>query len=223
MKQSPLLVLLLAASAFARADLTMVNEIESDGQKQEMTMKIKGQEALVDMNAQMSVLLDGETGDSVMLMHQQKKAMTIPGASVKAMLEQVKAAQPSASTDPKTALTPNGKSETINGFKTVGYDYAQGGLQAEYYLAPDFPDLAQTLAQLQAFQQSGTNSLAGGAANIDLTTFPGFPIRTIMKTGGKTIVSTVKTINRDDLPASVFEVPADYESASMPQMPNPQP
>lgn len=224
MKAALLLVLLLLASPFAaRADLTLVSEIESDGQKQEMIMKLKGKDALVNMSEQMSVLLDGKTGDSIMLMHAQKKAMTIPGTSVKAMLAQLQQAQPAAEAAPNTPLKKNGKSETISGYRTQGYDYHQGNIEAEYFLAPDFPDLAATLAQLQSFQQSGTNGLAGGAANIDLSGFPGFPVRTIVKTGGKTITSTVKSVSRDDIPATEFDIPAGYEAASMPLMPGAQP
>ncbi len=228
MRHPILLGYLLAALSSAHADLTIVNEIESQGQKQEMTMKIKGKDALVQVNDQMSVLLNGATGDSTMLLHQQKKAMIIPGASMQAMLAQMTqapgtSAPPEPSPAPPPVLQPTGKTEAIAGFKTEGYEYTQGNMKAEYFLAKDFPDLAATLAQLQAFQQSGVNRLAGAAAKIDMASFPGFPVRTIVETDGQKVVSTVKSISRDELPSSVFQLPADYQKMDLPLMPKAQP
>lgn len=217
MKPFLLLGFCLLASSVAWADLTIVNEIQSEGQTQEMVMKLKGKDALVKLNDQMSVLLDGATGDSTVLMHAQKKGMQIPGANLKKMAAQL--AQQQAGGEGKPELTPNGKSETIGGYKTEGYTYKQGGFQAEYYLATDFPELSSVLAQLQAFQESGVNDLAGTAAQIDLSTFPGFPMKTVVQSGGKTMTSTVKSVDRQELPAETFQMPAGYEMMNLPMMP----
>lgn len=209
--------ILCLVGSLARADLTLVNEIKSEGQTQQMVMKLKGKDALVKMNEQMSVLMNGATGDSTVLMHDQKKAMKIPGASLKSMMAQM---TPQAAGETPGAevpeLKPNGKSETINGFKTEGYTYKQGEIEVEYFLAKDFPDLGETLEQLQTFQESGVNNLAGAAVALDVRSLPGFPVRTVVQSGGKTIVSTVKSVDRTALPADTFQMPAGYETMNLP-------
>jgi len=199
--------------SMARADITLVNEIKSEGQTQVMVMKLKGKDALVKMNEHMSVLMNGATGDSIVLMHDQKKSMKIPGANLKSMLAQMTPQVPGEKPGAEIPkLNPNGKSETINGFKTEGYTYKQGATEVEYFLAKDFPELSDTLGQ---FQESGVNSLAGAAVALDVKTLPGFPVRTVVQSGGKTIVSTVKSVDRAKLPPDTFQMPAGYETMNL--------
>src|SRR4029077_17520287 len=73
----------------ARADLTITQQIQKEGPPQEanvtMTMKIKEGKMRLDLNPQVSSIVDLKTGHMISLMHEQKLVMAIPGASIKSL------------------------------------------------------------------------------------------------------------------------------------------
>jgi hypothetical protein len=86
-RMNRLIVVLVATTLAiaARADLTITQQIQKEGPPQEanltMTMKIKEGKMRLDLNPQVSSIVDLKTGDMISLMHEQKLMMTIPGAS----------------------------------------------------------------------------------------------------------------------------------------------
>ena len=88
MKRSALFFL-LAAAASLRADLTLVQRVDMAGTPGEMTIKFKGDKVRVDPAPQVSMISDAKTGDTITLIHGEKKVMRISG-------DKMKAAQPSA-------------------------------------------------------------------------------------------------------------------------------
>ena len=50
-----------------------------------MTMKIKDGKMRLDLNPQVSSIVDLKTGNMISLMHEQKLVMAIPGASIKSL------------------------------------------------------------------------------------------------------------------------------------------
>ena len=69
------LFLLLAATASLRADLTLVQKVDMAGTPGEMTIKFKGDKVRIDPAPQVSMITDAKTGDTVTLLHGEKKAM----------------------------------------------------------------------------------------------------------------------------------------------------
>ena len=103
------LFFLLAASASLRADITLVQKVDMAGTPGEMTIKFKGDKVRVDPAPQMSMILDAKTGDTVTLIHAEKKAMRISGDKMKAAAEMVKKFTTATPAEQKAKLTPLGR------------------------------------------------------------------------------------------------------------------
>jgi hypothetical protein len=70
----------------ARADLTIVQNVEGGGPVSEITIKLKGDKARMEA-AQMTTIMDGKTGEVLTLMNAQKKFVRISGDKAKAIAE----------------------------------------------------------------------------------------------------------------------------------------
>jgi hypothetical protein len=88
-----LLSLLLLAAA-ASADFVVVQKVDGLGQQSgNITVKIKDGKARTELAPQISQLIDGDSGDTVTLMHGQKSFMKVSAAQTKALLEQMQKIQ----------------------------------------------------------------------------------------------------------------------------------
>jgi len=81
---------LLAVTTSLRADLTLIQKVDAAGTTGEMTIKFKGDKIRIDPAPELSMITDSKTGDTVTLMHGEKKAMRISGDKMKAAAEMVK-------------------------------------------------------------------------------------------------------------------------------------
>ena len=94
MKQVFIFLALLSLGVAARADFVIQQKMEGGMQNGTMIMKIKGDKVRVDMGTgpagDVSSILDLNTGDSTVLMHQQKLAMNMPAAQLKHTMERMK-------------------------------------------------------------------------------------------------------------------------------------
>jgi uncharacterized protein DUF4412 len=220
MKASLLSVALLAGLAVsARADFTIVQKVE--GQKgegkssaNEITLKLKDDKIRMEATPQMTMIVDGKTGDTITLMNAQKKFLRISGDKAKAIAEL--AAKYRGATAEKPKLTATGKKMTINGYEAEEYVGETKLFKASYWIAPSFPDSAAIMKQLQAVIPAAWNDLAKGM--MDYRDLPGFPLRTQVKTEGGEITSTVTAIKRDALSDAEFSVPKDFQEMKIPNV-----
>jgi len=88
------LFFLLAVTTSLRADLTLIQKVDAAGTTGEMTIKFKGDKIRIDPAPELSMITDSKTGDTVTLMHGEKKAMRISGDKMKAAAEMVKKLTP---------------------------------------------------------------------------------------------------------------------------------
>jgi hypothetical protein len=216
MRRAVLSLVLLATAQLAHAGLVIVQEVDqgaaTDG-KMQMTVKISGPHARVDVGDQFSSIVDLSANTITSLLHPQKLAMELPKGAFEAAKKRAEAQTA------KPDLKPTGKKETINGYACEEYTGTLQGLDVTYWITKEVPNQKEILAQMS--QLSGgadpfKGALAGGGD------FPGFPIRTIVKSpqmGSSTM--TVLSIKNVDLPDSTFAVPAGYKAMSVPQMPAP--
>src|SRR5207248_1502851 len=109
---------LLAVTTSLRADLTLIQKVDAAGTTSEMTIKFKGDKVRIDPAPELSMITDSKTGDTVTLMHGEKKAMRMSGDKMKAAAEMVKKLNPANVAGQKTKLTPLGRKETVNGMPT---------------------------------------------------------------------------------------------------------
>jgi hypothetical protein len=215
MKASFLSLALVAGLCISvRADFTIVQKVEAKGSANEMTLKVKGDKIRMEATPQMTMIVDGKTGDTITLMNAQKKFLRISGDKTKAIAEL--AAKYGGTTAEKPKLTATGKKMTINGYEAEEYIGETKLFKASYWIAPSFPDSAAIMQQLQAVIPAAWNDLAKGM--MDYRDLPGFPLRTQVRTDDGEITSTVMAIKRDTLSDAEFSVPKDFQEMKIPNV-----
>ncbi|MGH7936867.1 MAG: DUF4412 domain-containing protein, partial [Bryobacteraceae bacterium] len=193
--------------------LTIVQKVEGEKDSNNIVLKVKGDKARIEINPQITTILDGKTGDLVTLMNDQKKAMRISGERAKAMAEMANAAMKENGAE--VAPKPTGKTESINGYETEEYVSTSPHLQTTYWVAKNFPDYQSILQQMSVLQKGAFAAMRRGLP--DYGTLPGLPLRTEIKSDGKTAVtSTLVSVNTDSVPDSAFQIPTDYTEMKMP-------
>jgi Domain of unknown function (DUF4412) len=220
MKLAGLSLLLSAALLLsARADLTIVQKVEGIGPVSELTMKIKGDKARVDVSPKMTAIIDGKTGEMINLMHEQKMVIRMSAEKMKAAMEmarQFSGKDEKKETGEKPKFVPSGKKEVVNGYDTEEYIYETPQFKASYWIASKYPDGAAILKQLQS-----VNPAVWKTSNThmpDYRDFPGLPIKTVISSGGNQITTTLASVKQDPLSDADFAVPKDYQEMKLPDM-----
>src|SRR3954462_445137 len=204
----------LTLSQSARADFTIVQKVEQKGTANEIVLKLKGEKIRMEATADVTMIVDGKTGDTVTLMNAQKKYLRISGEKAKAIAEL--ATKYSGTNAEKPKLVATGKKMTVNGYEAEEYAGETALFKASYWIAPSFPESAAIMKQLQAVIPATWNDLAKGM--MDYRDLPGFPLRTEVKMGDEQIISTVVTVKHDVLSEAEFVPPKDYQEMKMPNM-----
>lgn len=212
-------IALLAAAlgSTARADLTITEQVHKDGMpaeaKMTMTIKIKGGKMRLDLNPQVSSIVDLKSGDMTSLIHEQKLAMPIPGASIKGLRN----AKTEAATKAENATPPKptGRKETISGYACEEFETTSDGMSVYLWLTKDLPGAEKLMSQLAKL--ASADPLGSIAKNQEL---PGFPVRTVVDTTGtgKTTV-TVTAISENPIADTEFVVPQSYRLMRIPTVP----
>jgi len=210
-----------AFSLSARADLTIVQRIEGAGPATEMTIKIKGDKARVDVTPQLATIVDSKTGEMINLMKDQKAVVRVSAAKMKAAAEMVSkynggTKDTAAAGKPKLVAT--GKKEKVNEYDTEEYACETPAYKAAYWVATRYPNAPAILQQLQSL-----NPQLWSPDNIgvpDYRDFPGVPIRTVISMNGNQISTTLVSIKQDPIAEAEFAIPADYQEMKTPDLSN---
>jgi hypothetical protein len=213
------LTLAVAFSFNALADFTIIQRVEgkeTEGKRKtnEITLKVKGDKIRVEPAPQITMIVDGKTGDTITLMNAQKRIVRISGDKAKAIAEM--AAKYGGTTNEKPKLVATGKKMTINGYEAEEYVADTKMFKARYWIAPSFPNSVEIMKQLQTIIPAAWNDLAKGMINYrDL---PGFPIRTEVTVGDDNIISTVVAVKMDPLSDADFLPPKDFQEVKIPNV-----
>jgi len=220
MKLAGLSILLGLCFCFsARADLTIVQKVEGSGPSSEMTIKIKGDKARIDATPQMSMIIDGKTGEMINLMHDQKTVIRMSAQKMKAAAEVVDKFADKEKAPEKAKLTPTGRKEKVNGFDVEEYLYETPSVKAMYWIAPKYPDGAAVLKEMQALKSEFWKS--SNVKMPEYSDFAGVPIKAIVSLGGTETTSTIMSIRKDPLSEGDFSVPKDYQEIKTPAIGTP--
>lgn len=200
----------------ARGDLTIVQKVDgAGGGIDQMTIKMKGAKTRLETSPSMSTIIDGKTGDTITLLHQQKQIMRIPGAKMKAMVEMTKKFKSTdKSSDQAPKLVATGKAEKIAGMDTQIYTTEGPQFKATYWIAANYPNASEILKQMQGMQPAQWNVQNSGIP--DYRNFPGVPIKTVLDIGGKQITTTLVSIKQEPIADAEFALPADYSEMKLP-------
>ena len=207
---------LLAGAASLQADLTLVQKVDMVGTPGEVTIKFKDDKVRIDPAPQVSMITDAKTGDTITLMHREKKAMRMSADKMKAAADMVKKFSGATPGEQKSKLVSVGRKEVVNGIPTEIFTANTAVGKATYYIAVNYPDAAGILQEMKTAQSS---VLASSGANIpDFNDLPGVPVKIEMDTVRGHVVMTLVSIKRDPIPIGEFVVPADYTEVKMPDI-----
>jgi hypothetical protein len=162
------------------------------------------------------MITDVKTGDTVTLIHAEKKAMRISGDKMKAAAEMVKKFAGATPAEQKSKLTPLGRQETVNGTPTDVFTTDTAVGKATYYIATNYPDAAAIMKEMKTAQPSAVAN--SGTSIPDFRDLPGVPLKIEMDTVRGRVVMTLIAVKRDPIPNSEFSVPADYTDVKMPDI-----
>lgn len=216
MKKLSLIIPLILTVIAVRADVLVVQKMESSMLNGDITMKIKGDKARVDMPAgpvgQMTMIIDGATGDVSTVMHGQKMVMKMSGAQLKAAVEQGKKATGAKESEKPKAT---GKSEKIGEWDAEIYEVKLGGMVGKIWVAKSFPNAEKMKAEMSKLSKS----MGQGEADPYGLDLPGMPVKTELEGPapmGKMTVTITKAVEQA-VDAKDFEIPADYQKIDMPK------
>jgi hypothetical protein len=225
------MVLTISFVLNARADLTIVQKVERAGSATNMTIKIKGDKVRVEASPQVTTILDAKTGEVTNLMNDQKTVVRISAEKAKAVTNMINKFDAKKEGAGKVKLTPTGQKETVNGYETEKYTYDAPDFKGTYWVAPNYPDGAAILAQLQSITSEFWKTT--NTTTPDYHDFPGLPIRTRMtmtkqsqptKPGGTAlggapeITTTIISANQNPISDAEFAVPSDFKETKLPDI-----
>lgn len=215
----PLLTALFCSFATASADFVMTQKVDARGRESTITMKIKGDQVRVDVNPQISTIVNGATGDVTTLIHSQKMVMKMTGDQVKAMT-QVAAAQAGATnTDTKPEIKATGKKDKINGYAAEEYTVTHGDIVSHAWIAKDYPNGKAVLNALNALSKGPLKEISGAGA-VDASALPGLPIKTVVELNGQPATTVLlESVKEETIDPAEFMVPADYKTMEVPALP----
>jgi hypothetical protein len=194
-----------------------------------MTIKIKGDKARIDVSPQVTTLLDGGTGQLLNVLNDQRTIVRIPSDKMKAIANTLNTGSGSKPGSAKPRLTSTGAREMIDGYDTEQYTCDGPDFKATYWIAPSYPNGAAVLAQLQSIKSEFWD--AANTKMPDFRDFPGLPVRMRMivsnpptdhtsgGTGHPTEITTVVSgLSLNSIPDNQFTVPADFKEVPVPDV-----
>ena len=207
-------VALLFAATLARADWVLVQKSVTDGKEKEVTTKIKGEQARVDMGTQMSVIV-GEQG-MVMLMHAQKVMMKMDLATMKTAMEM--AGKASAVLDKQPAAKPvaTGEKEKVGQWDTEIFTWEGQMGKGRFWVAKNFPKHAEISAISDKLGQVVGKSMAGLAPQA--SDFDGMVVKSEVTMMGKKVSSSLVSAKEEDVDPKEFAPPDGYNEMKMPML-----
>lgn len=217
MRQALFCLVLILVACVAKGDLTLVQKVEgAGGPVSEVTTRIKDDHARIDVTPQISTIVDGKTGEVLTLLKDQKAVVRISADKMKAATEMI-----NKFTDKKAAAVPakpkpSGRKEVINGYAAEEYTVETPRFKAAYWVAPQYPNGAAILKQLQSVKSNIWSSAKTNAP--DYGEFPALPIKAIIDLGNSKMTTTLVSANEDPLPDSDFAVPGDFHEVNAPDL-----
>jgi len=206
-------VITLALLVGARADLTIVQKVEGQGQNGEITVKIKGEKERMDAPSQPTRIIDGKTGEMTDLLNEKKSFIRISAQQMKAAAETINKFDDGKPPSPHK-LTPTGKKETINGYETEEFVYETPQFKASFWVATKYPDATDILKQMQAPVSGAWKPSNMGMP--DYTDFAGLPLKTVISVGDNQVATTIMSIKKDSISAAEFDIPKDFQELKKP-------
>ncbi len=203
-------VLLLGWVTIAYGDFVLKQTVENFGQRQQVTIKLKGSKCRIDTSSDTSAIIDPQAG-TVILLHQPKMFMKISSEQLSAQAEAIKKMlSASGNSNENTDFQASGKTDNISGFATEEYTGKIDGLPITLDVTKDFPKYRELLAQLYAVQDAPGLS-PFHTLSVAPEKYPGLPVRTTVELLGQKVITTLDTVAETALADGDFAIPTDYQ------------
>ena len=207
-------LLALALSLQARADFIVRQRVENVGQQTgEVVVKLKDDKARTDLAPQVSNIIDGNTGEMLTLLHNQKSFMRIPAERAKELFDRMKNLQNAGKAPAKPVAT--GQKEKVEQWDAEIFTWSGGKMSARYWVAKDFPNAAALTAAMTKVQSAGVAALSKEMMP-SLADFPGMVVKTEVKLEGKSMTSTIIAVEEKALDDKEFAPPTSYKEMPTP-------
>ncbi|MDI1311737.1 DUF4412 domain-containing protein [Prosthecobacter sp.] len=206
------IVVLFLAATLAQADWVLVQKTSTEGKEAEVTTKIKGDQARVNMGEKMSVIVGAE--GMTMIMHEQKMVMKRDLATIKAAVEKMgkgSAGQQAA----KPVAT--GQKEKVGEWDTEIFTWEGQMGKGRFWVAKDFPKYAE----ISAFSDK-LGKIVGGAMSAlspQAADFEGMVVKSEVTMMGKSVSSNLVSAKEETVAAEEFVPPTGYTEMKMPGAP----
>lgn len=204
-------IALLLTATFASADWVMVQKVDTAGQPSEVTTKIKGEQARVDMGNKMTVIVGAE--GITMLMHEQKMLMKMDPAALKSAAGMAG----KMAGGPVAKPVATGQKEKVGEWETEIYTWESSMAKGRFWVAKNFPgykELSAANDKLGKVVGGAMSSLSPQASDFD-----GMVVKSEMTMMGKNVVSLLVSAKEQDVDAKDFVPPAGYNEMKMPALP----
>jgi hypothetical protein len=205
----------------ALADWVIVQKSTTDGQTQEITIKLKGangEKARMDVASQMSILMDGSGGgEVVLLMHDQKKVMKMSAQMLKSSMEMAAKMVGGLDKGPPAKPQPTGQTEKVGEYTAEIYTWNGAIGNGKAWVVKDFPqakELNDIQDKLMKAMGNPMSALTPAASD-----FPGMVMKSEMTMMGKTVTSETISAKQEPVADDIFAIPAGYEEMKMPAIP----
>jgi Domain of unknown function (DUF4412) len=224
-KAAHLIACLVLWTSIADADYIVKQKLETDGQPQDVTIKIKETKCRVDTGEQLSAIIDSTTGETTMLIHPDKIYTKVSPEQLKEQAEAMKnLLSGQTNNSAEVELKPTGKKETLSGYETEEYKTKINNIEVTFMIAKTFPNYQKLVTTLYNVQSSPA-MMAFRSMSIPPEKYPGMPMRSEVEVMAKKVVTTLDSAVETTLPDSDFAIPPDYKemgSAAPTEAPPPQ-
>jgi hypothetical protein len=210
------LAALATACVVARADLVMEQESGVTNVTDRVTVMMHDDKMRMDQRDkdgyEFSVLIDLNTRDSITLFPQGKSFLKRSGAESRQQIETEKAASHGTNDmdNPPAPPMNTGLTAKVDGYDTGIYQWSgAGGMTETLWVATNFPDysaIRADLTRIDRFNASGAHR----NAQPELGLLPGMVVKTEKTANGRKIIIALVSAKVEPVPASLFELPADY-------------
>jgi len=228
MKFVALLIMVLAVSTFCFADTTIVQQVTSGpmmgqpGVNTTQTMKIKGMKARIDMANQHTYELLDLNSKKMYIVDPEKKQATVMSTD---MMNAAGAMFKNANKGAEIKVQDLGTTHTVNGFKCTDYQITVTGamgMTSKQCVTTDVD--YKDFEAFRPYAEGMLKTLMGDEAIAKLPQGLAASSETSISMMGQnhTAKTELQKITKEELPASLFEVPADYKVVEAPMGMQPQ-
>lgn len=215
MKNTLLLAATFLSLHSAWADWVIIQKVTTDQAKDMPTsIKSKGDKSRMDMGDQMSLILDGATGDATMFMHPQKMMMRLSADSMKSIMA---IAGQQLGGEPAAKPKATGQKEKAAGHECEIYTWEGKLGTGKFWVAKDFADAKE----LNEIQDKMMKSMGSPMASLlpQNSDFPGLVVKSEMTIMGKPNVSELISAKQEPVSDDVFKTPEGYQEMKTPGLP----